>query len=220
MKTFLASANLEEIRWATERGLVDGVFTTPSLLAADGGDGGRERLADICAATTLPVSASVGAVQETDIYRDGRELARVADQVIVQIPFVEDALAAIKRLSNEGVRVAATLVYTAAQATLAAKVGASSVVIAVDELEEQGQDGTQVVRETRSVLDATGAECDVWAAFPRNAAQFLGCALAGADSIAVDAAVLKSLLVHPLTDRGIDRLLTDLSRHHKPRPVP
>src|SRR5262245_41751696 len=102
MKTFLASANLEQIRWATERGLVDGVLTTPAQIIEEVPDEDpRDRIADICKTTTLPVAASVSAVNEPDIYRDGRDLARISDQVIVQVPFVDDAIAPIRRLSSE-----------------------------------------------------------------------------------------------------------------------
>src|SRR5262249_45437242 len=151
--------------------------------------------------------------------RDGRDLARISDQVIVQVPFVDDAIAPIRRLSSEGVRVAATLVFTTTQAAFAAKVGASIIVVRIDELDAQGQDGTAVVRDTRALFDVNGTECDVLAALPRNASQFAACALNRADSIAVDPPTLRSLLVHPLTDRGIDRFMNDLSRRHKPRPV-
>jgi transaldolase len=221
MKLFLASANLDEIRWAIRNGLVDGVFTTPAMLAdAAPGVEPREHLAAICEVAPLPVAASVGAINETDIYRHGRELARFSDQIIIKVPVVEDSLIGIRRLSGEGARIAATLVFNGAQAIMAARLGASLVVVHVDELDAHGHDGVDVVREVHAVLDACGTECEVLAALPRHAAQFTACALAGADAIAIDAPVLRSLLVHPLTDRGIDQLLTDLSRRPKPRSVP
>lgn len=218
MRIFLATAKLDDIRWAHTHGLIDGVLTTPSLLTAQVHPAGaNDLLADICRVAAFPVAITVGAVNETDIYRDARELSKLSDGVIVQVPFVEDAIGAIKRLRSEGVRVAATLVFNAAQAVLAAKAGASTVCVHVDQLDAQGQDGVDTIAEIHQVFAMHGVECDVLAALPRNAAQFSGCALAGADTIAVAPDVLRALLLHPLTDRGLDRFLTDLSRTHRTR---
>lgn len=218
MRIFLATANLDEITWAHAHGLADGVLTTPALLASEVHPlAARDRLADICRIAAIPVAASVGAVNSADIYRDARELAKLSDSLIVQIPFVEDAVEAMKRLRAEGVRVAATLVFNAAQAILAAKAGASMVCVHVDHLDAQGQDGVTALGEMRRVFEMHGVECDVLAALPRNAAQFTGCALAGADAIAVSPEALRALLLHPLTDRGLDQFLTDLSRTQRAR---
>jgi transaldolase len=218
MRIFIATAKLDDIRWAYEHGLADGVLTTPALLTAEVHPAGAsDLLADICRLTTLPVAVTAGAVNAEDIYRDARELAKLSDAAIVQVPFVEDAIDAMKRLRAEGVRVAATLVFNAAQAVLAAKAGASMVCVHLDQLDAQGQDGVDAVAEIHRVFVTHGVECDVLAALPRNAAQFTGCALAGADAIAVTSDVLRALLLHPLTDRGIDAFLTDLSRTHRTR---
>lgn len=213
MKIFLATASLEEIRWAAGNGLCDGVLTTPALLHEERVAGeGHERLAEIARAVGLPILATVGSVGGEDIYRDGRALARISDQVAVQVPFVEDAVVAMRRLSSDGIRVAATLVFNAAQAVLAAKSGASSVSVHLDQLDAQGHEGIEEVREIRMVFDRHRIECDVLAAFPRNASQFTSSALAGADAQALSPATLRALLLHPLTDRGMDQFLTDLSR--------
>lgn len=218
MKIFLASARLDDIRWAVSHALVDGVATTPALLAAESGRADdRDLLGEICRATALPVAATVASVNPGDIYRDGRELAKISDQVVVQIPLIEDAVASIRRLSAEGVRVTATLVFNAAQALLAARVGASTVSTAMDQLDALGQDATSVVRELRAVFRAGHVECEVMAALAQNSAQFAACALAGADAASVSAPTLRSLLLHPLTDRGLDQFLNDLSRHQAPR---
>jgi transaldolase len=218
MRIFIATAKLDDIRWAHTHGLVDGVLTTPSLIASQVHPAGtNELLADICRVATFPVAATVGAVNASDIYRDAREIAKLSDSMIVQIPFVEDAIEAMKRLRAEGVRVAATLVFNAAQAMLAAKAGASMVCVHVDQLDAQGQDGVSTIAEIHQVFELHSVECDVLAALPRNASQFTGCALAGADAIAVAADVLRALLLHPLTDRGLDQFLTDLSRTHRSR---
>ena len=127
MRIFIATAKLDDIRWATGHGLVDGVLTTPSLLTAEVHPAGaRELLADICRTAGLPVAVTVGSVHSSDIYRDAKELAKLGDGVLVQIPFVEDAVVAMKKLNAEGIRVAATLVFNAAQAVLAAKAGCAA----------------------------------------------------------------------------------------------
>ena len=218
MKIYLASADLGEIRWAAQSGLADGVLTTPALLGTVAPeDDGRDVLVEICRAVTLPVFVSAAAVNEADIFRDGKDLARISDQVIVQVPFVEDAIGAMRRLQADGVRIAATLVFNAAQALLASKVGAVAVVTNLAQLDAQGQDGPEIVGEMRAVFDAHETECDVIAAFASSASQLVACALAGADAIAVETAAMHALLVHPLTDRGLDQFLTDLSRRPKPR---
>lgn len=218
MRIFIATAKLEDVRWAYGHGLADGVLTTPSLLTAEVHPAGAsELMAAICRMSTLPVAVTVSSIHSADIYRDARELAKLSDAVIVQIPFVEDAVEAMKRLRSEGVRVAATLVFNAAQAVLAAKAGASTVCVHLDQLDAQGQDGVDAIAEIHQVFAVQAIECDVLAAMPRNAAQFTGCALVGADAIAVTTDVLRALLLHPLTDRGLDQFLTDLSRTHRAR---
>ncbi len=156
MRIFIATAKLDDIRWAHSHGLVDGVLTTPSLLTAQVHPAGaNDLLADICRVATFPVAVTVGAVNANDIYRDARELAKLSDSVIVQIPFVEDAIDAMKRLRSEGVRVAATLVFNAAQAMLAAKAGAGMVCVHLDQIDAQGQDGVEHDRRDPSgVRDA------------------------------------------------------------------
>ncbi len=222
MKIFLATAKLDDIRWAIGHGLVDGVVTTPSLVAlADPDVDERELIAEICRTTAMPVWVTAGAVSAGDIYREGRELARISDHVVVQVPLVEDAVSAMRRLSTDGVRVAATLVFNAAQALLAAKAGAASVSTEIGRLEAQGQDGAAVVGEIREVFDVGTVECDLVAEMPSNAARFAACARAGADAVIVSAEILRMLLLHPLTDRGLDQLLRELSTHrakyHKAR---
>src|SRR6185369_1033128 len=180
MKIYLASANLEDIRWAAHRRLIDGVLTTHALVGAEEADDVREHLAEICRTSNGPVFVTAHALTSDEVYRGARELAKLSDNVIVQIPFVEDVVDSIHRLTVDGVRVAATLVFSAAQALLAARAGARAVVISV---------------------------ADLVALNPRTASQFGACAAAGADGVTVTTDVLRGLLVHPLTDRGIDRFL-------------
>lgn len=218
MRIFLATASLDDIRWATTAGLIDGVVATPTVIASElPGADQREVLADIAGATSLPICASVGAIGAADIVKGAKELAKTVEHLIVAIPFIEDAVPAIRRLSADGVRVAATLVYSAAQGILAAKAGASMVTIAVDALESVGQNATAVIRELRAASDHSRAECDIAAAGPTSASTFSAAAAAGAHVAIVTPNVLRGLLQHPLTDRGLDRFLGDISRRQKPR---
>jgi len=218
MKIFLASASLEDISWGTASELVDGVVTTPSLLATvTAGEDGQNALAEICRTSRVPVCAMVTSISGQDMYHDARELAKLCDNVIVQIPFLEDSISTIRRLSAEGIRVGATLIFNSAQAMLAAKLGVSMLTVALDRLEEVGQRSVDTIGEIRAIFDGNGTECDIIAAFPRGPEQFSACALAGAHGVIVNASVLRSMLVHPLTDRGIDQFLHDLSKRPKVR---
>jgi transaldolase len=218
MRIFLATTSLDDIRWASGASLVDGVVATPTIIAAELPTAdAREVVTDIARATKLPICASVPAIGANDIYKGARELAKAVDHLIVAVPFIEDAVPAIPRLANDGVRVAATLVYSAAQGILAAKSGASMVTIAIDTLESVGQSGPGIIHEMRAAFDHNGTECDIAAAGPSSSSSFSECAAAGADVAIVTPAVLRALLQHPLTDRGLDRFLGDISRRSKPR---
>ena len=219
MKIFLATAKLDDIRVGAAHGMLDGVLTTPSLLTAQVHPAGaNELLAEICRLATFPVAVTVGAVNaERHLPRRARarEAVRLDDRAD-PVRRGRDR-ARCKRLRAEGVRVAATLVFNTAQAILAAKAGAGTVCVHVDQLDAQGQDGVEHDRRDPSgVRDARrGVRRDGGAAAERRAVR--ACALAGADAIAVSADVLRALLLHPLTDRGLDQFLTDLSRTHRTR---
>ena len=218
MNIYLESANLDEIRNAASAGLADGVaFSHVDFTADDPDADARERLEEISREFAFPVCVPVGAVSSSDIYSESRELAKVSDHIVVQIPLVEDSLVPIARLSAEGVLVCATFVFNAAQAMIAAKAGATSVRVTLDDLETYGQSGARTLAEIKSILEAGERECDVMAASPRSAVQFADCALAGADIISLTPAALRGLVVHPLSDRGVDKFLSDLARRPKPR---
>ncbi|MCX5761970.1 MAG: hypothetical protein NTW72_10810, partial [Gemmatimonadetes bacterium] len=196
----------------------DGIVATPAVIAAQLPSADpRELVQELSSVVPLPVIASVSAIDREALYKGARELARLAEQVVVAVPLVEDALPAIKRLSAEGVRVAATLVHNAAQAVLAAKAGACMVTIAVDAAAHVGEDPSLAIRETRIIFDRFGIECDIIAAGPASARAFTDAATAGADGAVVTTDVLKALLQHPLTDRGFDRFLGEISRRPKSR---
>lgn len=218
MNIYLESVNLDEIRSAAAAGLADGVAFSHTATSADAADANtRERLDDISREFAFPVCVPVGAVASADIYSEARELAKVSDHVVVQIPLVEDSLIPMARLAAEGVVICATFVFSPAQAIIAAKAGAASVRVALGDLETYGQAATRTLAEIKNALDAGGLECDVMAASPLSPVQFSECALAGADIICVTPQTLRNLVVHPLSDRGVDRFLSDLSRRPKAR---
>jgi transaldolase len=218
MRLYLATVSADEIRWATAAGLCDGIVATPAVLAAELPQADpREVLAELAERTTLPIFASVPSLDTAEIVRAGKALARIAEHVIIAIPFVEDAIPAMQRLRADGVRCAATLVHSVAQGLLAAKAGASLAVIPVDALDAVGHSANEVVHGLRAALDRTSIECDVVAAGPSSAMRFAELAAAGANAAVLAPGLLRSLLQHPLTDRGIDRFLGDVSRRAKPR---
>ena len=218
MKIYLESVNVDEIRNAASAGLADGVAYSHVAFSADAPDASaRERLEEISREFALPVCVPVGAVTSGDIYSEARELAKVSDHIVVQIPLVEDSLVPIARLTAEGVVVCATFVFNAAQAVIAAKAGATTVRVNIDELETYGESGTRALAEIRNVLEAGERECDVMAASARTAVQFAECALAGADIISLTPETLRRLVVHPLSDKGVDRFLSDLAKRPKSR---
>jgi transaldolase len=218
MNIYLESVDLDEIRNAAAAGLADGVafsHTASSVNAVDANT--RERLEDISREFAFPICVPVGAVTSGDIYAEARELAKVSDHVVVQIPLVEDSLVPMARLTAEGVVVCATFVFSAAQAIIAAKAGAAAIRVTLDELERYGQAGTRTLAEMKNALEAGEEECDVMAASPRSAVQFTECALAGADIVCLTPEALRNLVVHPLSDRGIDKFLSELARRPKSR---
>ena len=217
MKIFLDTADIAEIRWAAEAGLIDGVTTNPTLLSRAAGERDpRDLLREICAAAAGPVSAAVIAVDRAGMYREGKELARLAENIVVTVPMIEDGLAAVRRLSAEGIAVNVTLVFSAMQGLLAAKAGAACVSPFVGRLDDAGHDGMEVVGQLRAIFENFDIETEILAASLRHPAHALQAALAGADIATLPAAVLRQLLLHPLTDRGVDQFLNDWSRlgHH------
>ena len=221
MNIYLESANLDEIRDAASAGLADGVAFSHIANSGDDPEAAtRERLEEISREFAFPVCVPVGAVTSSDIYTEARELAKVSDHVVVQIPLVDDSLVPIARLTAEGVVVCATFVFSAAQAIIAAKAGAAAVRVTLDDLESYGQPGTRTLAEIKNVLEAGEEECDVMAASPRSSVQFAECALAGADIVSLTPQALRSLVVHPLSDRGLDRFLSELAKRPKSRTPP
>jgi transaldolase len=220
VRIHLDSADIAEIRWAAGAGLIDGVTTDPTLLShAAGARDPHDLLQEICGLVAGPVAAQVVAVDTDGMYREGKELARLADNIVVKIPMIEDGLAAARRLAAEGIDVSVTLVFSAMQGLLAARAGAAYVSPLVGPLDDAGQDGMEVVGQLRAIFRSYDVEAQVVAASLRHPRHALQAALAGADVGAVPPDVLRQLLLHPLTDRGLDRFLNDWSTiGHPARP--
>lgn len=213
MKLFLDSASLTDIRWAAQAGLIDGVTTNPSLLSQTAGDvDPRDVLREICSLVDGPVSAEVVAVRADDMVAEAHELAKLADNVVVKVPMIEDGLIATRRLSLEGIRVNMTLCFSSVQCLLAAKAGASFVSPFLGRIDDVGQDGMEVVREARVIFDNYGLETEILAASMRHPRHVVEAAMIGADVATLPPAVLRKLLLHPLTDRGLDQFLNDWSK--------
>ena len=219
MKILLATARHDEVAWGAAHGMLDGVLTSPGLLADEARGDARAHLQELCRIVHGPVFAAVQTIDAAGAYRDGRELAKLSDQMVVQLPLVEDTLGTMRRLHADGIRVAATHVYNTAQALLAVRAGASSVVTALNRLEAAGHDSIGVVRDIRAAFDSSHAECDVVAVHPASPTQFGACACAGADAVALSESLCRALLVHPLTDRGVDEFLGDVARLRRAWPA-
>lgn len=213
MRIFLDSANLAEVAWAQHLGLIDGVSTNPALLARECGERDhQEYVAELCRAVAGPVTVQVISVDAEGMYREGRDLARQADNVVVEIPMIEEGLTAARRLVADGVSVNVTLIFSAAQALLAARTGAAYVSPFVGRLDDQGSDGVAMLSDTRALFDRADEECDILAASLRTPRRLVDVARAGADVAAVPTAVLRAALLHPLTDVGLDQFLHEWSR--------
>jgi len=214
MKIFLDCADLDEVRRAVDAGLIDGVTTNPSLLSKAAGPDGdpREILAQICRMVDGPVSAEVVATEVEAMVREGRELARVADNIVVKVPLTEDGLKACRRFRAEGIRVNMTLCFSPAQALLAAKAGATYISPFVGRLDDISGDGMELIRQIRQIYDNYGFETEVLVASVRHPMHVVEAALIGADIATVPSKVLHQLLTHPLTDRGLEAFLADWAR--------
>jgi len=218
MKIFVQTAVVSQIKEWADADLLDGVVLSPLDLAVDDPTATVvDRLTEIAVGFGVPVCVPVAAINGADIYREARDIARASEHAIVQVPFVEDAVAPIRKLVGDGVRVCATHVYSGAQAFIAAKLGASMIAIDVREIDSQGRPSAEMVAQIRAVIDKCGFECDIAVTPAQNSMCFTTYLLAGADTAFVTTDLFASLMVHSLTDRGVDRYLSALSKRHKPR---
>jgi transaldolase len=209
MKFFVDTADVAEIRELAATGLLDGVTTNPSLVAKAKRDF-KEIVAEICETVPGPVSAEVAATDLEGMLKEGRTLARIAKNVAVKVPLTWDGLKACKALTDEGTMVNVTLCFSANQALLAAKAGATFVSPFVGRLDDAGQDGMELVREIRAIYDNyADLETQILAASIRHVTHVKQAAMIGADVATVPPAVLRALVNHPLTDKGLEAFLAD-----------
>ena len=208
MKFFLDTANLEEIRQAASMGLIDGVTTNPSLIAKEKGDF-RDRLRQICAAVPGPISAEVVALDAEGMVREGRELAKIADNITVKVPVTLEGLKAVRTFAGEGIKTNVTLIFSPLQALMAAKAGATFVSPFVGRLDDVGASGMEVVSQIVEIYENYGFTTEVLVASIRHPMHVVDAALMGADVATMPWKVLQQLIQHPLTDIGIQRFLDD-----------
>lgn len=209
MKFFVDSADVAEIKALAATGLVDGITTNPSLIAKTGRDF-KETVAAICEAVSGPVSAEVTAMDTDGMLKEGRALAAIAKNVTVKVPLTSAGLAACRVLAGEGTMVNVTLCFSANQALLAAKAGATFISPFVGRLDDIGLDGMEVVREIRAIYDNySSLKTRILAASIRTVNHVKQAALIGADVVTVPPAILRALVAHPLTDKGLEMFLSD-----------
>lgn len=211
MKFFVDTADVNEIRELSETGLLDGVTTNPSLIMKS------ERpilevTKEICELVDGPVSAEVTAVEYNQMMREADILSEIADNICIKVPLTMDGLKACKALTSSGRKVNVTLCFSANQALLAAKAGATFISPFIGRLDDTGMDGMELISEIRTIYDNFDFDTEILAASIRSVSHVKQAALIGADVVTVPPAVLKSLVKHPLTDKGLDAFLADWAK--------
>jgi len=214
MKFFIDTANLEEIKKGVEMGMVDGVTTNPSLIAKEDKPF-VEIITEICKLVDGPVSAEVVSLEAEGMVREARELAKIADNIVIKIPMIVEGLKAVKVLDAEGIKTNVTLVFSAAQALLAAKAGASFVSPFVGRLDDIGTPGMDLISDIVNIYDNYGYQSEIIVASIRSPQHVLDSALIGADIATIPFKVIAQLAKHPLTDKGIEQFLSDWEKRAK-----
>ncbi len=214
MKFFIDTADVAEIQAAHALGLVDGVTTNPSLIAKSGRDF-REVITEITRLVDGPISAEVISLEAAGMLAEGRELARIHDNIVIKVPMTGEGLKATKIFSEEGIRTNVTLVFSPLQALLAAKAGATYVSPFIGRLDDVGHDGMDGVEQIRTIFDNYGFGTEIIVASVRSPLHVLNAALVGADICTIPYGVLTQLAKHPLTDVGIEKFLADWNKGQK-----
>jgi transaldolase len=214
MKFFIDSADIEEIKQANKKGWVDGVTTNPTLIAKSGRDF-HTVIKEICKEVRGPVSAEVIATQADEMVKEGMTLAKLADNVVVKIPLIEEGLVAVKRLSAEGIKTNVTLVFNPLQALLVAKAGGTMVSPFVGRLDDIGQNGMAMVEEIVQIFRNFDFTTEVLVASVRSPLHIQQAALIGADTVTVPYKVMQQMTQHPLTDKGLKMFLDDWNKVSK-----
>ncbi|KYH29684.1 fructose-6-phosphate aldolase [Clostridium colicanis] len=206
MKIFIDTANVDEIRKVSEWGILDGVTTNPSLIAKEGRDV-KEVVEEICSIVDGPISAEVISLKHEEMVEEARQLAKIHKNIVIKIPMCEEGIKAVHTLSQEGIRTNVTLIFSAQQALLAAKAGASFVSPFAGRLDDIGTDGIDLIADIAQIFDIYGIETEIIAASIRHPMHVLNAAKAGSHIATIPYKVLMQMLNHPLTDRGIEQFL-------------
>ncbi len=215
MKFFIDTANLEQIKEAQALGVLDGVTTNPSLMAKEGITGSERILkhyVDICEAVDGDVSAEVIATTYNEIIKEGEALAALHEQIVVKVPMIEDGVKALRYFSDKGIRTNCTLIFSAGQALLAAKAGATYVSPFIGRLDDISTDGVELIAQIRQIFDNYGYDTQILAASVRHTMHVIQCAEIGADVMTGPLSSIKGLLNHPLTDIGLEKFLADYKK--------
>lgn len=212
MKFFVDTANLNEIQEAQDLGVLDGVTTNPSLMAKEGIKGEaniRNHYKAICEIVDDQVSAEVIATDFEGMIKEGESLAAIDDKIVVKIPMIRDGIKALKYLSDKGIRTNCTLIFSAGQALVAAKAGATFVSPFIGRLDDISHDGLDLIAQIRTIFDNYGMDTEILAASVRHTMHLVTCAEIGADVTTCPLSVITGLLKHPLTDSGLEKFLAD-----------
>lgn len=209
MKFFIDTANLDEIKQAASFGVIDGVTTNPSLVAREGNVDFHTRIKEICNIVEGPVSAEVISLDTDGMVEEAKELSRIAPNVVIKIPMTIDGLKAVKILSKEGIKTNVTLIFSANQALLAAKAGATYASPFIGRLDDRAHEGMELIEEIVTIYDNYGIDTEIIAASIRSPLHVKKAALLGADIATIPFAVIEKMSKHPLTDIGIERFLKD-----------
>ncbi len=211
MQFFIDTAEIDEIKRLLPTGLVDGVTTNPTLIMKSGRDF-RQVIAEICDLVDGPVSAEVTATEAEAMIREGKSLSEIAENVAVKLPLTLDGVTACRALSNDGIMTNVTLCFTANQALLAAKAGATFISPFIGRLDDIGGEGMELIREIRQIYDNYDFDTAILAASIRSPLHVRDAALAGADVATLPPSVVRALAHHPLTDKGLDAFLSDWAK--------
>jgi len=215
MKFFIDTANLEHIKEAESLGILDGVTTNPSLMAKEGIKGQNNILkhyVTICEMVNGPVSAEVISTDFDGMVREGMNLAALHPNIVVKVPMIKDGIKAIKHFTDNGIKTNCTLVFSAAQAILAAKAGATMVSPFIGRIDDSNWDGVQLIEQIVHIYGTYGFETEVLAASIRSSLHIVKCAEAGADIATCPLSSILGLFKHPLTDLGLEQFLADYKK--------
>ncbi|MEX0648111.1 MAG: fructose-6-phosphate aldolase [Balneolaceae bacterium] len=209
MKFFIDTANLDEIKEANDLGVLDGVTTNPSLCFKIGVKDFEGHIKKICDMVDGDVSAEVISTNYQEIIEEGRNIASIADNVVVKVPLIKDGIKAIKTFSEEGIKTNCTLCFSATQALIAAKAGATYISPFIGRLDDISTDGMNLIADIRLIFDNYGLDTEILAASIRHPMHALEAARIGADVATMPLSVIEQLLKHPLTDIGLEKFLAD-----------